>query len=130
MLYDRIRTRLLDHATIAQEVGQRIFRLRAPQGTTRPFIRMAQISREAYTAFDGDSGTHRFRYQVDVFGDDPETTARLAAATRAQLSGWSTSNLGAALILELDTIEDQPGSGTGIARVQQDYEIIGDDAAE
>lgn len=130
MIYAQIRARLSLHPTIAQEVAERIYRLRAPQGTRRPFIRVAQVSRESIDALDGATGESRARYQVDIFADDVEQTARLAAAVRAQLSGFVSSNLASSLILELDTIEEQGGSGSGLARVQQDYEFIGNFDAE
>lgn len=126
MIYEAIRTRLLTDSTITGMVDQRVFRLRARQGTQRPFITIQQISSVPATTLLGDAGTYFARYQVNIIHDDAAECATLAAAVKARLSGWQEvggSEIRSDLLNEIDTIESTPGNESGVNRIQQDYEI-------
>lgn len=129
MIYSHLRSRLLASPDLSDALAGRVYRLQAPQGTPRPFVTMQQISRSPLMHLLGDSGTHTARYQVNCIADDPDASAEIATLVRAQLSGWQQADgprIRAELLLELDTIDHQPGSGTGVARIQQDYELMFD----
>lgn len=126
MIYEAMRDRLLANATVKGLVAERVFRLRARQGTPRPFITIQQISKVPVTTLLGDANTYFTRYQVNCFADDPVENAALAAVVRSQLSGWQDSSdakIRSDLLNEIDQVVETQGSEFGLSHIMQDYEI-------
>lgn len=89
-LYDirrGLRQYLLDDASIAAIVSDRVYHVRMPQGNRLPCIVFTRISDQPDNHMQGPSGLAKPRVQVDSWAVDGDTAAQLADLVKERLDG-------------------------------------------
>ena len=82
---------LKGHAALTAIIGTspaRIYWMRAPQNTVRPYVVMQVISSIPDVAHSGPTGIIASRVQIDIYGDTYGAAKAVARAITGRLSGF------------------------------------------
>lgn len=82
-----LRDYLLDDATIAAAVGQRVVPVRIPQGVTQPTIVYNRISGNSDYHSQGSSGLVTTRIQIDAWAKTHNEAVRVADLVKDRIGG-------------------------------------------
>ena len=123
-MFDELRTFLLEDATIAGIVEERVYPNILPQPATLPALTFAQVSGVRVRDLSGPTGRARPRVTVNSWASTYSAVRALADAVRRRLDGYAgpltTVVIGSsALDNEFDIYEQD----LKIHRVMQDYII-------
>lgn len=80
-------TYLLAQASIQALVGDRIYWVQIPQGSTRPYIILSVVSSVPDVVFQGATGLVQSRVQFDCWGEDYYSAKNVARALDTLLNG-------------------------------------------
>jgi hypothetical protein len=87
-LRDAIKARLADLADLNALVGGRIFHLKVPQGTARPYIGFGRIGVSPLTKLEGPVGKVTSIVAFDIWADDADGAEAVAITLRHGFEGW------------------------------------------
>ena len=116
---------LLGNSGVTALVSDRIYPLRAPQDTAKPYVVFFVVSSEHDRHLHGPSGVVEKRIQVDAYADTYEAAHAVSEAIRRALNGYSGTPVATkisriSLLTERDADE---GADTLLHRASQDYQI-------
>lgn len=126
---EAIRSRMVADVALTALVGQRIYKLRAPQGVTAPFIVMFRVDASPIAGIRLDTAWQRCRLQVSSFAATAQGARDVADAVRAAINRapgrWPATVAGVQIDdvsfdLERDLLEED----VDLYQVAQDYECI------
>lgn len=125
-LFDVLKT----HAALTALVGTnpaRIYWMRAPQGSPKPYVVLQAISSVPDVTHGGPSGLVAARVQADCYSDSYGTAKTVARAVTGRLSGFRGSSSGVVFDgvfkdAERDEYEDE-ASTDKLFRVSMDFII-------
>lgn len=84
VLYER----LTGWPALAALVDTRIYRLRAPQGATVPFLVTRRITATRFDAMQQSAGVVKTRVQIDCFAATDDAVREIARAVVAAFDSW------------------------------------------
>lgn len=87
MIVETVRDLLLADSAIAALVGDRIYPVELPDGTTFPAVVVSKATGLGDYTLDGDSGLEDSRVQIDSYAVTYEAAIELKTAIRRNLSG-------------------------------------------
>jgi hypothetical protein len=123
---------LLDDATIAATVGDRVFPVTFDQGKKDPSIVYTRISGQGDHTMQGASLIARPRYQIDAYATTPGAATDLANLIKERLDGYqgampygSSSPQDEIDVMGVFFVDEREGyeSEAGMYRVSRDYFI-------
>jgi Protein of unknown function (DUF3168) len=136
-----LRAFLLADAGIAAAVAERIYPVRAPQGSAVPLVVYRLIGEDSDYHMGGASGLVRQLFQLDTYAAGADAAAELAGALRTRLDGFrgpmadvrvqgvffqtedDATSVPAIAELEAESEGGAPEGGD-LARVRQEYSIV------
>jgi hypothetical protein len=126
-----IRGKLVAASGVTNVVGQRIYPHFVPQGRAYPAITYFRVDTARVDSHDQAGGLFNSRFQIDLWGADPDVLFTLAEAVRAVLNGFRGTTGGVAFgaILLADERDGPYEPGAELFRRSQDYFVWAQEAA-
>lgn len=113
-----IRQKVFQKLNNATDAGDRVYGMKAPAGTDRPYIVFYVVSDTKHKAHDGYTGLARPRVQVSCYGDTFQQVGELAEEVTELFKDWSDVS-----VAMHENEVDQYDEDTGLYHIPVDFFI-------
>lgn len=80
--------RLVADATLAGIVGEKIYPVEAPPGTSAPYLVFARVDTDADDTLDDTASVHRVAFAFEAYAASYKQALAIGAALKPILDGW------------------------------------------